>query len=386
MTLLGTIIDSRTNPWIFVAWFGCLCGIYLFAQGLLLLRHRRQASPLAKIADAKTGPILVGGWAEGTDILRSPISGKPCFYSRATLWRQEEPANADSWEVVAEETQGRPFLLSDKSARDWSEKGKSGGIPSGRILSGRILVDPRGAHVDLPRDTYEEYGKTLLATLTDIPPGLDAFLKRNKVDASAAVRVGEYLLAPGAEIFVHGVAVANPALARSSEPSSLEKNRKPAGKTTPPAPHPVAAQVIRLSPEPANRPATEMTMQSRVAAALALARAHSSQAMAPNPLHIPSISVAVAETNRGRPEAHAHAHAEHKHGSEASEVTAPAVPELPQPPLVVRQKDGSRFTISYRNQPAPAPASIRRASAFLAAGPLVTVASAYMLLTILGWL
>jgi hypothetical protein len=379
MTLLGTMIDSRTSPWIFVAWFGCLCGIYLFGQGLLLLRHRRQASPLAKIADAKAGPILVGGWAEGTDILSSPISGKPCFYSRATLWRQEEPANADSWEIVAEETQGKPFLLSDKSARDGSEKGKSG-----RILSGHLLVDPRGAHVDLPRDTYEEYGKTLLATRTDIPPGLDAFLKRNKVDASAAVRVGEYLLAPGAEIFVHGVAVANPALARLSEPSSLEKNKKPAGKTAPPAPHPVTAQVIRLSPEPGNRPATEMTMQSRVAAALALARTHSSQGMAPNPLHIPSISVAAAETNRGRPEAHAQA--ENKPGPKASEVTVPAVPEPPQPPLVVRQKDGSRFTISYRNQPAPSPASIRRASAFLAAGPLVTVASAYMLLTILGWL
>src|SRR4029077_1330434 len=104
----------------------------------------------------------------------------------------------------------------------------------------------------------------------------------------------------------------------------------------------------------------------------------------PNPLHIPSISVAVAETNRDRPEAQAQA--ENRHGAKASEVTAPAVPELPQPPLVVRQKDGSRFTISHRNQPAPAPASIRRASACLVAGPLVTVASTYMLLTILGWL
>ena len=153
MTLLGTIIDSRSNPWIFVAWFGCLCGIYLFGQGLLLLRHRRQASPLAKIDGAKAGPVQVGGWAEGTDVLSSPISGKPCFYSRATLWRQEEPANADSWEVVAEETQGTPFLLSDKPACDGSEKGKSGRIPSGRMPSGRILVEPRGAHVDLPRDT-----------------------------------------------------------------------------------------------------------------------------------------------------------------------------------------------------------------------------------------
>src|SRR6267154_4391124 len=256
MTLPATTLESATNPWVFVAWFGCLCGLYLFGQGLWLLRHRRQASPLAKIADAKAGPILVGGWADGTDTFSSPISGKPCFYFRATLWRQEDHAKADSWEVVAQETRGKPFLLSDKAVRDPAEK--PGRVVSSSILAGRILVDPRGANVDLPRDTYEEYGKTLLATLTDIPPGLDAFLKRNKVDASAAVRVEEYLLVPGAEVFVRGVAVVNPGLAKSSEPSSLGKNKMPAGKTTHTSSNPVTPEVIRLSPEPANRPASEM--------------------------------------------------------------------------------------------------------------------------------
>jgi hypothetical protein len=376
MTFPATVIESVTNPWVFVAWFGCLCGIYLFGQGLLLLRHRRQTSPLTKIVDAKAGPILVGGWAEGTETLRSPISGKPCFYFRATLWRQEDPAKADSWEVMAEETRGKPFLLSDKPVGDPSEK-------PGRVFSGRILVDPRGANVDLPRDTYEEHGKTLLATLTDIPPGLDTFLKRNKVDASAAVRVEEYLLVPGAEVFVRGVAVVNPGLAKSSE-RSLEKKKIPAGKTTAQASSPVTPEVIRLSPEPANRPATEMTMQSRVAAALALARAHSSEANGSNPLHIPSISVAVAETRAARPEAHAKA--ESDHGPKPSEVMADPVPQPAQPPLVLRQQDGSGFTISYRNLLAPPAASIRRASIFLAAGPLVTLASVYMLLTILGLL
>jgi len=379
MTLPATTIESATNPWVFVAWFGCLYGIYLFGQGLWLLRHRRQASPPAKIADAKAGPILVGGWAEGADILSSPISGKPCFYFRATLWRQDDHAKADSWEVVAQETRGKPFLLSDKAVRDPAEK--PGRVVSSSILAGRILVDPRGANVDLPRDTYEEYGKTLLATLTDIPPGLDAFLKRNKVDASAAVRVEEYLLVPGSEVFVRGVAAVNPGLAKSSEPSSLGKNKMPAGKTAPAASHPVTPEVIRLSPEPASRPATEMTMQSRVAAALALARANSSEANGSNPLHIPSISVAVAETRATRPEAQAG----NNQGPKTSEVTAGAVP-LPQPALVVRQQDGSGFTISYRNLPVHAPASIRRASAFLAGGPLVTLVSVYMLLTILGLL
>jgi len=287
---------------------------------------------------------------------------------------------------VAEEARGKPFLLSDKAVADLAEKPErdlSDRALTGRIFSGQILVDPRGANVDLPRDTYEEYGKTLLATLTDIPPGLDAFLKRNKVNASAAVRVEEYLLVPGAEVFVRGVAVVNPALAQSSE-RSLEKKKIPAGKTTAQASSPVTPEVIRLSPEPANRPATEMTMQSRVAAALALARANSSEANGSNPLHIPSISVAVAETRATRPETRAKAESDHR--PKPSEVSAPAEGHVRQPPLVVRQQDGSGFTISYRNLLARPAASIRRASTFLLAGPLVTLVSVYMLLTILGLL
>src|SRR5258708_7478717 len=127
-----------------------------------------------------------------------------------------------------------------------------------------------------------------------------------------------------------------------------------------------------------------MTMQSRVAAALALARAHSSEATGSNPPHIPSISVAVAETNTGHPEAQAPAG--NNQELRTSEVIVDAVPQPPQTPLVVRQQDGSDFTISYRNPPVHAAASIRRASTFLAAGPLVTLASVYMLLTILGLL
>jgi hypothetical protein len=382
-----------------MAWFGCLCGLYLFGQGLLLLRRRKRTSAVTRVCDAKAGPILVGGWAERTETLNAALSGKPCFYYRATVWRQEDPTNDDSWEIVAEETQGKPFVLSDVPEKDVSqnegpEKTASRNSKPEHDKYGRILVDPRGAQVDLLRDTYEEYGKTLLATFTDIPSGLDAFLKRNKVDTSAALRVEEYLLSPGAETFVHGVAIANPVLAKSGALSPQEKKKNPrdvSGKIAASAPKPVVPQVIHLSPETANRPATEMTMQSRVAAALALARTKSPEAATPNPLHIPSISV-VAEANATRSkkqiQAHAHTHAfnEGTQQSQTATVAAPASKQPTQPPLVVRQQDGSRFTISYRNQSMFSPSSLRRASAFLVAGPLIAIASIYLLLTILGLL
>jgi hypothetical protein len=381
MMLSATAIDSPTNPWVFVAWFGCLCGIYFFGQGLLLLRTRQRKNTIANIHDAQPGPISVAGRIEcaGTPngTLNAPLSGKPCFYYRATAWRQEEPASDNSWEIVAEETQGKPFILNDLPGNEGSGNTTSENHQPGRNeLQNRelrnyksILVDPHGAHVDLPRDTHEEYGKTLLATFTDIPPSLESFLKRNKVGTSAALRVEECLLPPGAEIFVHGIAIANPELAKSASRSPRERRKHPrevSVKSASTLPNPQAPQVIQLSPEPAHRPAAEMTMQSRVAAALNLARAKSPEP-APNPLHIPSISV-VAETQA------------------RAEVQAPA-PTSPQPmppALIVRQQDGSRFTISYRNLPTPTPSSLRRALAFLTAGPLLTAASAYALLTILG--
>jgi E3 Ubiquitin ligase len=374
MTLAAIATDPSRNPWVFVAWFGCICGIYLFGQGVLLLRRRRRARVITKISDVKVGPVLVGGWVGGSETLAAPISGKACFHFRATVWRQESPADGNSWEIVAEETRAKLFTLLDQ--RD-GEPGKSG----------RILVDPRGAKVDLPRDSYEEYGKTLLATFTDISPGLDAFLKRNKVDASAAIRVEEYLLAPASEVFVEGVAVANPAVEKQREELFL-KAKAPALKTTAAVESAVTPQVIHLSPETANRPATEMTMQSRVAAALALARAKSSEGVVPNPLHIPSISIAVAETSSNRAVASAETKAvvEAKAPAKSAHVGAPNVPPVQHPPLLLRQRDGSGFSISYRHQPAAAPASLRRASLFVATGPLIAAGSAYLLLTLLGLL
>jgi len=391
MTLPANAIDAPVNPWVFVAWFGCLCGVYLFGQGVMLLRRRRHTSVAERIRDAKAGPIFVGGCAQGTGTLSAALSGKLCFYYRATVWRQEDPSRDDSWEIVAEETRGEPFVLSDVSNIVPSKNAKTE-----HDKSGCILVDPRSAHVDLPRDTYEEYGKTLLATFTDIPSGVDAFLKKNKVDTSAALRVEEYLLAPGAEVFVHGFAIANPALAKSGKPAHQEKRKLPrdvSAKTGASGPEPVAPQVIHLSAESANRPAVEMTMQSRVAAALALAaRGQTPQTASANPLHIPSISVAVTETNPALAETkiqthvHRHAFSEENQQKQAPALAALKSQQPSQPLLFVRQQNGSRFTISYRNLPAPTPSSVRRAAAFLAAGPLMTMASIYLLLTILGWL
>ena len=334
-------MDARTNPLAFVAWFGCLCGIYIFGQGFYLLRHKRRAGgiPLSTIQGSATGPVQVHGVAAGEPTLTAAASGKSCFYYHATIWRQNS-AHDDLWERVAEETRRKPFLLGDDT--------------------GQLLVDPEGAEIDLLRDTHDEYGKTLLATRTDIPAALEDFLERYQVNTEATIRVEEYIIAPGTEMFIAGTKILNPgaqeAPARKAERTPLK---------SPVAMLKTAAQIIHLTPDTRPVPATEMTMQSRVAAALSLARTQT-QEQKPAPLNVPSVKVAFAEPEAKR---------------EPEPSASPKKSEHAPPPFMVRQSQGdSRFRISHRAPSASAPTSGKSGAALLIIGPLVTAASSYVLL------
>ena len=340
-TLLASALDTHANPLAFVAWFGCLCGIYIFGQGFYLLRHKRRLGgiPLSTIQDSSLGPLQIRGVAAGEPPLTSAAAGKLCFYYRATVWRQN-PAHDDLWERAAEETRRKPFLLRDDS--------------------GELLVDPEGAEIDLPRDTHDEYGKILLATHTDIPGALEDFLARYHVSLDATLRVEEFIIAPGTEVFVSGKKIANPAARKADPPETDPKTQR----KSPLAVLTTAAQIIHLTPASRPVPAAEMTMQSRVAAALSLARTQTSDAK-PAPLNAPSLKVAYAEPEKPR---------------EPEPAPAPtnAVPTTPF--MVCQSEDDSPFRISHRALSTAAPPSRQDGVALLILGPLMTAASTYILL------
>lgn len=304
------------------------------------------------------GALQVSGSVEGAPPLAAPVSGKACFYYRATVWRQEDPDLDDSWVSVAEETMSKPFVLND--------------------ATGRILVEPRGAVVTLPHDTYEEYGKTLLATHTDIPIALEKFLARHKVDTGAALRVEESLIAPGGDLYVTGLSVANPEAREASVAAAAKKPASLSKKISEPAPKSVTPQIIQLSPQPRVVPAAEMTMQSRVAAALTLARGKTQEENPAATLVAPSIFVAVEPHEQPRSEAVKN----EREGKSGKEPTAVAPPAF----VLGRPQDGSPFTISHRKQPVAEAPSGTRALTFLVTGPILTLASVYFLVVNFGWL
>ena len=379
--ILASISEHPLGPAAFLAWFGCLIGIYVFGQGLFMLRRRRRARirPVSTIRDAGPGQVHVAGMAEGKIPLKAPISGKACFYFRTLVWRREDSSKDGSsgnasWKLAAEETIAKPFLLND--------------------TTGRILVDPVGADMDWPHDFYEEYGKTLLATHTDIPEALEEFLARHKVKPGASLRVEEYLIAPGAEVFVRGMKSANPEFcAVAPAPVVPKRNFRVHDQTVASQ----ATQVIRLSPEPPALQAREMTMQSRLAAALAMARANAAAANPADTSVIPGVTTLVTEEPRVGAASPATASLSQPHPgtkkgavSKQGQLRAKAAEtlqdaEMGPPPFVVRKPaEGSEFTISYRTgKSADFPSWVRMA-ALLIGGPLLAVVSIGSLLATFG--
>jgi hypothetical protein len=87
-------------------------------------------TPTSTAHAAAMGPVEIHGRAIGPYGLISPLSELDCYYYAASIWRQDEGAAQSSWERVGEEVLCVPFFIADET--------------------GSILIDPRGAELDLP--------------------------------------------------------------------------------------------------------------------------------------------------------------------------------------------------------------------------------------------
>ena len=404
--LSASAIDPGPNLAALLAFFACLSGIYMLGQGLRAWRRRKTSSTTStKIVDARSGFREIQGIAEGPHTMSAAVSGKDCYFYRTTIWR-EDPNKHDVWKKAAEETFCLPFFLADGT--------------------GRILLDPRGAAIDLPRDVYEEYGKTLLSTHTDIPERLENFLARHEIAMKSAIRVEEYLIASSASIFASGMIVANkdgfdltptplnrvdggyspmlhsatlavaaktspirethiaaeaqgsePTLSRNGEYSINGTNSTTIATTEQPAM--VQPEVIRLS-LPSLEVGANMTMQSRLAAALRRANAESTETwgMALPEVHATGTTVkeqAVSEPQLVETPA-----------LPPVEQFTPKPPREPAPALVFcKGTNGSVLTLSWQSHSA-AGGSSAFAVVLLITGPVLTLVAAYYLLLNFGWL
>jgi len=185
--LLSLILLNTRNPGGFILWcgIGFAAGIYLFFRGFYLLQRRRLIldTPLSKIRSAAMGMVEVSGLAVGPYTMIAPITARPCYYYRTVAWEWKRQGKNNQWVKVAGECMHLPFFLDDNT--------------------GRVLVDPRGAELDLHRDFREEFNTSFFSR-DETPANVNSFLARHGVATSNRIKIEECCIKPKNALFILG--------------------------------------------------------------------------------------------------------------------------------------------------------------------------------------
>lgn len=189
---------NADNLWIAAALGGCT-GLFLFYRGFRILQRKRLIlnTPTSKIRSASLGLVEVNGLAVGPYTLHAPITGAPCFYYRTVAWELRKSGKSQEWHQVADESLHLPFYLDDNT--------------------GRLLVNPQGADMDIHRDFHEEYSNSIFFG-DEMPPNVRSFLARYSVSSDHKIRIDEYCIKPKNFLFILGTLAENQGLSVSSRP------------------------------------------------------------------------------------------------------------------------------------------------------------------------
>lgn len=382
---LSLLIFRSSNPAGLLLWcvLGFCTGIGGFVYGFVLLQRRRLIldTPFSKIRSAAIGMVEVSGLAVGPYTMVAPITARPCYYYRTLIWEYKQHGKNKQWVKVAGECMHVPFFVDDNT--------------------GRIMVDPRGADLDLHRDFEQEFCDSFFTTKDPAPDNVRGFLARHGVATKNKIKVEEFCIKPKNSLFVLGTLSENPGLEVSPQPIreaetinsfspqgfSLSINSlsffksgqqqaiqpgSPAQRlATASAPH----QLIRLSPDSNLTKSSEMTQQQKVAAALLKAGISSPAAwtaagVSASATELPGIQVlsdpANAEPVRGE-------------GSNSS----PAADLDPRPPVVLMKGMSNKtFLISWRSQQEVARSLGWKCALMIWGGPALALLSLYVFLNI----
>jgi hypothetical protein len=173
---------------------GIYVGIALFIRGFKLLQRRRLIldTPSSKIRSASMGMVEVNGLAVGPYTMVAPITARPCYYYRTLVWEWKQQGKNKRWVKVAGECMHVPFFVDDNT--------------------GRMLVDPRGADLDLHRDFQEEFNGSFFSGSDNAPVNVTGFLARHSIATSNRIKVEEYCIKPKNALFILGTLAENQGL------------------------------------------------------------------------------------------------------------------------------------------------------------------------------
>jgi hypothetical protein len=387
-SLSACIVFARSDDaWIWAA-IGVLAGFYLFFRGFRLLARKRliMDTPSSKIRSASLGLVEVSGLTVGPYTMTAPITAKPCYYYRTVAWQLKQSGKNKEWEKVAEEILYLPFYLDDGT--------------------GRLLVDPRDAEMDLHRDFQQEYSNSIFSNDDFIPGNAMSFLMRHGVGTDKKIRIQEYCIKPKNALFILGTIAENPGIkviptpvpvtperftlnlpgvadikvtdsfTSALEDSAVAENASIAltrGKSLAPQ---QPTEVIRLPHGNSATTTSEMTQQGKIAAALTKAGITNPAAWEAAGVPYAPVQVSAAGPSSGNG----------GNGAAMPETASSEEFDLNPKVAILKGANNPAFIISWRSQREVVSTLGWKSALFIWGGPALTLLSAYILATHFGLL
>jgi hypothetical protein len=200
MTL--AIFLSHSDPTRLIAWcvIGICAGVYLFFNGFRLLRRRKQIlnTPVSRIRSASMGMVELSGLAAGPYTIVAPITARSCYFYRTIIWEWKRRGRSNQWVKIAGECAHVSYFLDDNT--------------------GKVLIDPRGAELDLHCDFKQEFCDSFFTSKEEAPPNVRNFLMQHGVSTGNKIKVEEYCIKPKNALFVMGTLAENHSLALTPRP------------------------------------------------------------------------------------------------------------------------------------------------------------------------
>ena len=378
MTLSALIVRS-SDPTGLLVWCGVgfCAGIGLFFYGFKLLQRRRLIldTPFSKIRSAAMGMVEVSGQAVGPYTMIAPITARPCYYYRTLVWEYKQRGKNKEWVKVAGECMHVPFFVDDNT--------------------GRMLVDPRGADLDLHCDFEEQFCDSFFTVKESAPDNVRQFLGRHGIVTNNKIKVQEYCIKPKNSLFILGTLGENPGVEVGPQPvrdddststgalsfsfGSISMNSvfsvsvrrgDVSGIASEGAwsaqDHELNPQrLVRLTPDGAPQSSAEMSQQQKIAAALLKAGISSPAAWAAAGVSASGQTDAAVQTVADPATAGGQA----QNGFD------------PHPPVVLmRGSNNKTFLISWRSQQEVARSLGWKCALMIWGGPALALASLYIFL------
>jgi hypothetical protein len=359
---------SLPNELTLLSAFAVFGGLYFFIRGFRVLARKRLLinTPTSKIRSASLGLVEVSGVVKGAHTLRSPIAGIPCFLYQTTAWQKSDESRTGEWKKVAEETLHVPFFVDDST--------------------GKFLVHPEGAELDLHRDFCQNYSETIFSPHAGSETL--SFLARHGVAPNDKIRVEERAIRPETALFVVGTLAENPDFQRELSPAKSQVRLTSSVSE-------VSPQIIRLSdglrengeselststqsgPQHSSgqQVSTQQTSSQQAKIAAALTRAGITN---PAAWEVAGVSYCPAELPR------VNEIAVRNEGSRAMSHPEPDEFDPNQPVVLMKGKNDTSFLISWRSQHELVRALAWKSMAMIWLGAGVALLGVYMLLAQFG--